>query len=208
MLKVGLTGGIGSGKTTVARIFILLGIPVYSADHRGRELMTHDPAIRARVTALLGRDAYLEDGSLNRKEIAAKVFRDDTLLASLNAVVHPAIRRDFEIWNSQFRDTPYVVQEAAILIESGGAAQMDQTILVWAPEDVRIARVMTRDEVSEADVRARMLHQIDDPVKVAAAHFIVINDGRHPLLRQVLEVHQALLWLGEHGRESDKSLDA
>lgn len=191
MLKVGLTGGIGSGKSTVARIFALLGVPVYIADLRAHRIMMSDASVQQQIIALLGSGAYLENGLPDRRFIASKVFADDTLLQGLNAIIHPAVRTDFAQWCA-FQEAPYVIQEAAVLFESGGDALMDEIILVWAPEEERIRRVAERDGISRDDVFSRMRHQWPDQQKATRAQFVINNDGAHPLLRQVMDIHAAL----------------
>lgn len=191
MLKVGLTGGIGSGKSTVAGIFTLLGVPVFIADHRAQVLM-QDSTMRDEIKSLIGSQAYDSHGAPDRSFIAARVFQDSALLEALNAIIHPAVRNDFETWCGQFSDKAYVIQEAAILFESGGAELMHENILVWAPEDLRLSRVMDRDNVSKAEVQARMGHQWSDDRKVALSQFIILNDDNHGLIRQVMDIDAAL----------------
>jgi len=192
MRKVGITGGIGSGKTTVCRVFEWLGIPVYYADDRAKWLMTHDPALRENITALLGKTAYLDDGSLNRAHIAAIVFQDAEKLEQLNHLVHPAIHRDGALWH-EAQNAPYTLREAALLYESGGFRLMEQMIVVSAPEELRIRRVMARDQLERAAVEARVAKQWPEERKVALADFVIYNDGQTPLLPQILEVHRSLL---------------
>ncbi len=193
MLKIGLTGGIGSGKSTVAGIFGILGVPVFFADREAQLILHSDPSVQAQVISLLGEEAFSPAGVPNRKYIAAQIFGDPELLKHVDAVIHPAVFRQFDLWCAGRRDVPYVVQEAAILFESGGARYMDENIVVWAPEAVRLERVMQRDRVTEQEVRARMHHQLAEKDIVRQAQFVIINDGMHPLIRQVMEIHQVLL---------------
>ena len=195
MKRIGLTGGIGSGKSTVAQLFELIGIPVYSADQRARKLMLENAALRQEIRELLGEEAYHEDGNLNRKWIASQVFADKELLAQLNGLVHPAVFRDFEDWAEQHKDqdgVPYVLKEAAILFESGGDLQLDKIIFVSAPEQIRIERVMRRDGVDRASVAARMKNQSNESVLIPRSDFVIFNDGNASLIRQVLEIHRLL----------------
>ncbi|MFT3885406.1 MAG: dephospho-CoA kinase [Flavobacteriales bacterium] len=145
MLRVGLTGGIGSGKSVVARMFGVLGIPVFSSDEAGRHLLQDDADVRARVIAAFGTEVYPE-GRIDRKALAGRVFNDGAALAKLNAIVHPAVRKAFSAW-ADAQQASYVVNEAAILIESGAAAHMDHLVVVSAPEGERLARVMKRDRI-------------------------------------------------------------
>ena len=193
ILKVGITGGIGSGKTTVCKVFEALGIPVYYADWHARQLMVNAPRLVAGVKELFGPDAYLEDGALNRPYIAEKVFNNDKKLQQLNHLVHPAVAEDAGRWHSAQENVPYTLKEAALLFESGNYKQLDKVITVFAPEDLRIQRVMDRDQVSSTEVRARMAKQMPEEEKLKRADFVVYNDGTHSLIRQVWVIHQALL---------------
>ncbi len=204
-LKVGITGGIGSGKTTVCHIFEVLGVPVYFADDRAKWLMTHDPALRNRISARFGDEAYLPDGSLNRVFLAQQVFHDREKLQALNALVHPAVHEDAARWHQEQvrRGALYTLREAALLFESGGYRLLDKMIVVTAPEELRIRRVMQRDGVPREAVLARMANQRPESEKAARADFLIRNDGEHLLLPQVVEVHRSLLSLCRGaGRES------
>lgn len=200
-MRVGLTGGIGSGKSTVAGYFRNLGIPVYDSDRQARDLMENTPALRSQIESLLGPEAY-SGKRLNRPFIAGKVFDNPGLLASLNNLVHPVVRRNFLEWSERQR-APYVVQEAAILFENGGYRQLDQTVLVTAPESVRLRRVMKRDGVSEQAVRARMHNQWDDSRKIPLADFVIENSRRQTARSQVRKIHQRLLERSGSGVPSD-----
>ncbi len=195
MLKAGVTGNIGSGKTTVCRIFESMMVPVYYADERAKALMTEDEEVRRRIAELLGPGAYLPDGSLNRAWIAEQVFADEALLQKLNAIVHPAVHRDLQAWFRQQEAIghPYAIEEAALLFESGGYKMLDKIIVVVAPEAERIRRVMARDGLSEAQVRARMEKQWPEASKAGMADFVIVNDGTQPLPAQVARIHRLLL---------------
>lgn len=200
-MRVGLTGGIGSGKSTVAGYFRDLGIPVYDSDTRARELMENLPSLRRDIEALLGPGAYLEH-RLNRPYIAQRVFNDPKLLASLNALVHPAVRHDFLAWTAR-QQAPYVLQEAAVLFENEGYKQLDHTILVTAPEPVRLRRVMKRDGVTREAVQARIKNQWDDARKVPLADFVIENTRREKARSQARGVHRKLLKLSASGLSPD-----
>lgn len=189
ILKVGITGGIGSGKTTVCQIFEALGIPVYYADQRAKWLMVHDPALVAGIKQLLGGQAYLADGSLDRAYIARRVFNDAELLQQLNLLVHPAVAKDGERWHCAQKGVPYTLKEAALLFESGSYQAMDKMITVFAPEEMRLQRVLARDGGEPEAVRARMKNQMPEEEKMRRADFVVYNDGRRSLVQQVLEIH-------------------
>ncbi len=189
MRIIGITGGIGSGKSTVCSIFAELGIPIYYADDRAKAVMNEDGELKTAITSVFGPDAY-PDGRLDRAFLATQVFRSSERLAQLNALVHPAVAKDLMKWVADNAHHPYVIKEAAILFESGAYRAVQETVLVTAPEAVRIARVMLRDGVTEAEVRQRMSHQWPEERKAAMADHIVVNDGRSLLIPQVLELHQ------------------
>lgn len=193
ILKVGITGGIGSGKTTVCKIFELLGIPVYYADGQAKQLMVSDPRLVAGVKKLFGPDSYLPNGALNRPFIAKEVFGDDRKLEQLNRLVHPAVAEDSDRWHHAQENVPYTLKEAALLFESGNHKQLDKLITVFAPEELRIRRVVERDHSSPEEVRERMAKQMPEEEKMKRSDFVVHNDGKHSLIRQVLDIHHALL---------------
>ena len=192
-LKVGITGGIGSGKSTVCRIFETLGIPVYYADDRAKWLMTNDERVTSAVKALFGPQAYLPTGALNRELIGQVVFNDSAKLRELNAIVHPAVHQDGQEWHEQQQNVYYTLKEAALIFESGGDRFLHRTITVAAPEELRLERVMARDQVSAESVRSRMDKQMPEKEKIARADFVIQNDGTQLLTPQVLAIHQALI---------------
>lgn len=173
MMVVGLTGGIGSGKSTVAEMFRELGVPVYDSDSEAKQLMVSSVKVKKAIIDLLGKRAYNE-GVLDRGFVAEKVFKDPELLRKLNAIVHPAVRQHFKDWASK-QTTPYVVQETALIFENGSQEQYDHTILVTAPLDVRLERVMKRDGVGSKAVLERMKNQMDDADKLGLADSCIEN---------------------------------
>ncbi len=191
MFKVGITGGIGSGKTTACRIFEILGIPVYYADIRAKQLMNSDPELKALLEDYFGKDIY-ESGVLNRRQLANIVFHDKTSLEQLNSWVHPAVARDFLQWCEQ-QHTPYVLEEAAILFESGTAQNFWKVILVTAPNDVRVKRVCERDHVEPSSVYDRIANQWPDEKKLALADYVIHNDESSLMVPQIMDIHQQLL---------------
>lgn len=199
MLKIGITGGIGSGKTTVCKLFELLSVPVYYADGRAKWLMANDSDLIAKIKKLLGKSAYFSDGTLNRRYIADIVFDDKSKLNQLNALVHPAVGRDGEAWNRRQEElgAPYTLKEAAILFESKSHLSLDKVITVYAPEEMRIARVRARDGTDRASVAARIKEQISDEEKIELSDFVIYNDGTKSLIRQVFELHRHLLELAK-----------
>ncbi|MFS4417134.1 dephospho-CoA kinase [Maribacter sp. 2307ULW6-5] len=188
---VGLTGGIGSGKSTVANVFRELGVPVYDSDAEAKLLMQGNAAVRAAIMDLLGKDSYTDQG-LNRAHIAKRVFADKELLQALNAIVHPAVKKHFLQWQKEQR-YPYVVQETALIFENGAADRYDKIILVTAPEEVRIQRVMQRDGASREAVLARMEHQWKDGVKIPLSDFVIHNLEVGKTRERVKEINAALL---------------
>lgn len=193
MLKAGITGGIGSGKTTVCKIFETLGIPVYYADDRAKWLMTHDEHLMSEIRNAFGADAYTPDGQLNRAYLSGVVFSDAEKLKQLNALVHPAVFNDGSAWHQAQTGAPYTLREAALLYESGSYKAIDKMIVVTAPLALRIARVMERDNISEAAVRARIEKQWPEEEKIKRADYVIYNDGAQLLVPQVLKIHRALM---------------
>lgn len=185
MVKVGLTGGIGSGKSTVAKVFELIGIPVYRADEKAKSIMHANAKVVKAIIDLLGENAYTK-GILNRGFVAEKVFNNKELLAQLNQIVHPAVGKDWVDWCELHKKEEVVVQEAAILFENGSYKKFDQLILVTAPLELRIERVLLRDNVDRNKVLERINNQWDDEKKGELADVIIINDDRHSLIKQTL----------------------
>ncbi|KAG4069332.1 hypothetical protein HA402_012185 [Bradysia odoriphaga] len=194
MLKIGITGGIGSGKSTVSRIFELLGVPVYYADDRAKDIMVRDPELIAQIRQHFGNEVYDAQGVLNRKYLGNIVFNDKNKLALLNSLVHPATIRDSDNWAQQ-QHTPYLLKEAALLFETESFHHLDKVIAVYAPQPLRVHRVMKRDNVTRNEVLARMYKQIDETIKMRLSDFIIHNDEQHMVIPQVLDLHAKLLSL-------------
>jgi len=192
MLKVGLTGGIGSGKTTVARIFESLGVPVYYADDRARLLQNQEP-VRSQIIDAFGKHLYVND-ELQRPALAQVVFNDSDKLATLNGIVHPAVQLDFNKWLGQ-QSSPYILKEAAIIFEIGSQDKYDRIILVTAPEATRIDRVTQRDGVETNAVLARMSKQMSDQEKRPLADYLIVNTNLEDTQQDVLALHETLLRL-------------
>jgi len=191
MLKIGLTGGMGSGKTTVSQIFSSLNIPVFYADDIAKAIMNEDAGLKQSIIDLFGSDAYIEN-SLNRKYIADIVFNDAYKLEQLNALVHPVTIAAADKW-MQEQKSPYVVKEAALMFEAGAAAHLDYVIGVYAPQHLRMQRVMHRDNTGSEKVLSRMNNQIDETIKMKLCDFVIINDEQQAVLPQVLSLHQKFL---------------
>lgn len=195
MLKIGITGGIGSGKSTVVHCFALLGVPVYDADAASKRLYHSDPALKKSLQDAFGKSIYKE-GVLDRTALAAIVFNDPQKLALLNSLVHPPTIKDAETWMAM-QTAPYLLKEAALLFESGSVNSLDYVIGVSAPEALRLQRVMARDGVNETDVRSRMARQMEEGEKMSKCNFIITNDEASLVIPQVLELHNKLLQLSE-----------
>ncbi len=193
MLIVGLTGGIGAGKSVCSTIFECLDVPVYISDIAAKHLLAEDPGVKKAIIDAFGQKSYTSEGLPNRKYLAARVFDNPKNLKKINGIVHPAVRMDFIKWGQSHIDEPYIVQESALIFETGLDQFMDFTILVVAPDDVRIERVMQRDQVSHTEVRQRMDNQNPQEDNMKKADFIIENDGQHSLIRQVLDIHRNLL---------------
>ncbi|MDR1860122.1 MAG: dephospho-CoA kinase [Bacteroidales bacterium] len=189
MLKTGITGGIGSGKSLICKFFETLGIPVFYADREARRVA--ETVARPRLIALFGNEAFLPDRRLNSRKIADAVFQAPELLAMLNKILHPEVKRQFLQWADE-QEAPYVLHEAAILFESGFNEVMDCNILVTAPEELRISRVMQRDGISREEVLRRIENQWPDEQKSELADFVIRNDERHLLIPELLELHNTL----------------
>jgi dephospho-CoA kinase len=190
MLRIGLTGGIGSGKTTVAKIFELLGVPVYYADEASKRLYHTDPELMRNIKKHFGEDVYTNE-QLNRSRLASIVFNNPAKLELLNQLVHPPTIRDAENW-MKTQTSPYVIKEAALLFESGSASGLDYIIGVNAPVHQRIKRVMDRDGSSREEVLSRLNHQISEDIKMKLCDFLINNNEQELVIPQVLELHEKI----------------
>lgn len=188
MLKIGITGGIGSGKTTVCHIFEVLGIPVFYADDAAKEVMTQDPELMQRIREVFGEDSY-RGAVLDRAHIAAQAFSDPDKLRLLNEAVHPAVFRSFDRWIAQ-QQAPYVLKEAALMFESGSYLKNDINVLVYADTETRMKRALTRDQATPEQVQARMSRQMPEEEKRKMADLVILNDDDSLLIPQVMELHQ------------------
>ena len=191
MIKVGITGGIGSGKTTVAKIFEVLGIPVYYADDAAKRLMIEDIVLKEKIEQAFGKDIY-DNGILNRAKLSSLVFNNPEKLALLNSIVHPATIADADKWMQQ-QTTPYVLKEAALIFESGSNKMLDKVIGVFTSAEQRIQRVMQRDNISEEAVKTRMNKQMNENEKMRLCDYVINNDENELVIPQVLKIHELLL---------------
>ena len=184
MIRIGITGGIGSGKTYVCQLLQQRGIPIYHCDDEAKRLMTESPVIRRRITQLLGADAYTPSG-LNKPLIARYLFADQRHAERINRIVHPVVRQDFIQWTKQQQDAPIVVQECALLFESGFQDTVDVTVEVYAPLHLRLQRAVQRDQATPEQIQARMAQQMDEDEKRQRADFCILNDGTTDLDAQL-----------------------
>jgi len=191
-IKVGITGGIGSGKSFISRIFETLSIPTYDADKQAKELMNSDPEIKEKLIAAFGANTYNSSGELDRPYLSDVVFKDEKKLKKLNDIVHPIVINHGNRWGEKQKG-PYSLKEAALLFESGSYKNLDYTILVTSPLELRIKRVMDRDQTSRQQVESRISKQMSDQEKLPLADMVILNDGHTPLLPQIMDIHNFLL---------------
>lgn len=193
MLKVGITGGIGSGKSTVCAVFELLGIPVFYADEEAKKIVGNDAEVLVQVIAEFGKDVLNEEGKPDRKKLASIVFNDDKKLKILSAIIHPAVTKRFLVWCKEKESSPYVLKEAAILFESTANVLVDRVITVSTPVELRIKRVMMRDHSTSEEIKRRMKNQMSDEEKIKISDFVIVNDEQKFLIEQVLSIHKLLI---------------
>jgi dephospho-CoA kinase len=192
MIKIGLTGNIGSGKTVVSNVFSILGIPVYHADEESKKFLD-DPAVKNEILKYFGYSILTNSQEINRRSLASLVFTDEHSLRVLNSIMHPRIKMDFRRWALLFPETPYVIQEAAIIFESGFRSEYDYIIHVSCPKEIAIDRVIKRDKIDGHSVLRRMQFQMDDSEKSRLSDFVIRNDGSEMVIPQVLAIHRQLL---------------
>ena len=192
MRKVGLTGGIGSGKSIICRIYTLLGVPVFHSDMEARRIMDRDPSIRLKIIERFGEEIYT-DNKLDRNKLAGLVFSDQKKLHSLNSIVHPVVSRAFELWLQCLEDEAYIIKEAAIIFESGTDSNLDCVITVTAPVDIRIKRIIARDGVEESMVLDRIKSQMSEEELISRSQHVIVNDGSQMVIPQVLDLHRQFL---------------
>jgi dephospho-CoA kinase len=192
MIKLGVTGGIGSGKSTVCDLFAHLGVAVYPSDEKSKYLIQTDPVLISKIKSLFGSDLYSSEQILDRKKLASIVFNDEEKLQQLNAITHPAVVADFNLWCQQHAGDKYVIKESAILFESGTYKNMDFILGVFAPLELRIKRIQERDHVKRDEILQRMASQMPDNEKISYCDYVIFNDEKHSLIEQVRELHNEL----------------
>ena len=190
-MKLGITGGIGSGKTSVCRVFGVLGIPVFSADPEAQTIMNHDRSIMSEINKIAGRDLY-PGGSLDREKLASLIFNDPDMLSKVNSLVHPVVFQYFSDWAEQ-QTTPYVIMEAAILFESGASNLVDRVATVIAPVEERIFRVIKRNKLSREQVMERIRNQMDDDSRIKLSDYIINNAENEMIIPVILGIHEDIL---------------
>jgi dephospho-CoA kinase len=190
-IKLGVTGGIGSGKTSVCRVFQVLGIPFFSADPEAKYIMENDEGIIRRINSLAGKDLY-KNGSLDRMGLASIIFNDSSIMEKVNSLVHPAVMEKFRKWELD-QDAPYVIMEAAILFESGASLLVDKKLTVLAPAEERIERVILRNNITREQVLERMRNQMDDEAKIKLSDYIIYNSENDMIIPAVLKIHEDIL---------------
>ncbi len=189
---IGITGGIGSGKSLICKIFSTLGIPIYDADSRAKSLINNDLLLKKNIQNLLGEQAYTSTGEYNRPWVASQVFNNPDLLKQLSGIVHPRVREDSQAWIAQHSESPFLLYEAALMKAAGDGNIFDKVIVVNAPTDLRIKRVMKRDNRSEKEIRDIIARQISDEDRLQIADFVIENDDKHSVLEQVLSLYEVL----------------
>lgn len=190
-MKIGVTGGIGSGKTSVCKVFSILGAPVFSADQEARSILDTDPRIMNSINSVTGENLY-SSGVLDRTRLAGLIFKDETLLKQINSLIHPAVFDRFGKWVGE-QKAPYVIMEAAILFESGASKLVDKIVTVIAPAEERIKRVIMRNKLSREDVMERMHNQMDDDSKTRLSDYIVSNSENDMIIPAILKIHEDIL---------------
>lgn len=198
-LSIGITGGIGSGKSLICKIFAKLGVPIYDADSKAKTLMTSDKILVAQIKKQFGESSYQVEGSLNRDYLSREVFNDPIKLERLNQLVHPRVGLDSEQWIEGNKGVPYVVKEAALLFESGAHKQLDKIIVVTAPETMRIQRVLNRDKSkSKEEVLKIIRSQMPEEEKIKLADFVIRNDESELVIPQVLKLHERFIAFADY----------
>lgn len=192
MIKVGITGGIGSGKTTVCKVFELLGVPVYYADLEAKNILDNDRIVFDSIVELFGKEVLNSLSKIDRKRLASFVFNDKKRLDQLNAIVHPAVLKHFDSWSELNSLSPYILKEAAILFESGSYKNLNKIITVSSSIETRINRVVQRDKVSREEVEKRILNQMADEEKIKLSQFVIMNDEQQLIIPQILKIHNEL----------------
>ena len=190
---IGITGGIGSGKSLICKIFSTMNIPIYDADSRAKYLINNDLSLKNSIKNLLGENAYLPTGIYNRKWVASQVFNNPDLLKQLNSLVHPCVHKDSHDWVKKYSKSPFLIYEAALMKAAGDNNMFDKVIVVYAPINLRIQRIQVRDKRSEQEIKDIIARQISDEERLKIADYVIENDDKEPVLKQVLELYEILV---------------
>ena len=196
-LRIGITGGMGAGKSTICKIFGQLGVSIYDADSRAKFIISNNQELKKAITENFGWDAYTRKDELNREYLAKVVFNNEEKLELLNNLVHPAVKNDYEQWAQDHRDEPYSLKEAALLFESMSYKTLHKVIVIASPIETRIERIMKRDHVKREDILKRIQNQSTDRERMNKADWVIYNDGVRSLIEQILEVHHKILAIRE-----------
>lgn len=196
-LRIGITGGMGAGKSTICQIYEQIGIPIYNADSRAKWLMNNDAELKESIRENFGWDAYTRKDELDRAYIAKVVFNNQEKLETLNSLVHPAVKQDYEQWTIEHREHPYSIKEAALLFESNSYKSLHKVIVVTCPIETRIERIIKRDHVKREDILKRIQNQMTDKARMQMADWVIYNDGHRSLIEQALNIHRELVELRE-----------
>ena len=189
---IGITGGIGSGKSLICKIFSMMNIPIYDADSRAKYLINNDLFLKNSIKTLLGKNAYLPTGKYNRKWVASQVFNNPDLLKQLNSLVHPCVHKDSHDWVKKYSKSPFLIYEAALMKAAGDNNMFDKVIVINAPINLRIQRIQVRDKRSEQEIKDIIARQISDEERLKIADYVIENDDKEPVLKQVLELYEIL----------------
>ena len=198
-LRIGITGGMGAGKSTVCKIFSQIGISIYDADSRAKWLMNNNPELKEAIRKSFGWDSYTRKDDLNRDYLAKVVFNNEEKLKNLNSIVHPAVMKDFELWTQEHKDERYSLKEAALLFESDSYKNLHKVIVINSPIETRIERVVKRDHVKREDVLKRIENQSTDRERMEKADWIIYNDGINSLIEQAMKIHRQILGIRDQG---------
>ena len=190
---IGITGGIGSGKSLICKIFSMMNIPIYDADSRAKYLINNDLFLKNSIKTLLGKNAYLPTGKYNRKWVASQVFNNPDLLKQLNSLVHPCVHKDSHDWVKKYSKSPFLIYEAALMKAAGDNNMFDKVIVINAPINLRIQRIQVRDKRSEQEIKDIIARQISDEERLKIADYVIENDDKEPVLEQVLELYEIIV---------------
>lgn len=190
--KVGITGGIGSGKTTVCKIFEFLGVPIFYSDEVAKNILVTNQSVIRQIQEVFGEEAYNLDSTYNKQFVASKIFNDRSLLLKLNSIIHPIVIEENLIWNNKYKDSPYIINESALIFESNKYKLFDKIIVVYCPEYIKIDRVMKRDNLNKDQVQERIKNQLADIEKIRLSDMVIINNNEISLLSQIHYIHNKL----------------